>query len=135
MPKDFRILITDDDPVVLYMHKLIIKKSGLSEDITCFLNAKDTLDHIARQEHENNYLIMLDINMPEMSGWDLLDQTAEENHGGIYVVIVSSSVNAEDHDKAKTYSQIIGFIEKPLTDVKIHSLMESHSYKAARQNS
>jgi CheY-like chemotaxis protein len=115
------------------MHKFIIKKSGLSEDISYFLSAKDTLDHIARQPMEN-YLIMLDINMPGMSGWDLLDQITEKNQSGIYVVIVSSSVNFEDHHKARTYSQVIGFIEKPLTDVKIQALMESHLYKTSKLN-
>lgn len=132
MPQDFRILITDDDPVVLYMHRLTIKKCALP-DGTCFLNARDALDHIARQGPGINYLIVLDINMPGISGWDLLDEITEKNHNNIHVIVVSSSVNIGDHEKAKTYPQIIGFIEKPLSVVKLIAIMDSHSYKAAWQ--
>jgi len=130
MLPDLRILITDDDPVILYIHRRAIEKCGLP-DITCFLNGRDTLDHITLQGPDINYLIVLDINMPGISGWDLLDEITEKNHNNIHVIVVSSSVNTGDHEKAKTYSQIIGFIEKPLSDVKMITLMESHSYKTA----
>lgn len=134
MGKEFRILITDDDPVILYMHKHLIKKSGLSADTISFPNAEDTLAYIGSHSPEINYLIILDINMPGMSGWDLLDKIIEKNYKDIFVVIVSSSVDTEDHEKAKTYSQIIAFIEKPLSDPKILTLLESHSYKNSWQN-
>jgi CheY-like chemotaxis protein len=53
--------------------------------------------------------------MPILNGWEFLDSIQRErfaNH--LYVVILTSSVDSSDKVKAKNYSQVIGFLEKPL---------------------
>jgi CheY-like chemotaxis protein len=130
------VIITDDDPVTLFMHTVTVKKSGLSVAPLIFSNAKDTLAfldaQLASQEGlGKRFLILLDINMPEMSGWDLLDSIAEKGYRNVCAVVISSSVNVEDHAKANTYKAVIGFLEKPLSEIKLRTLTESVSYNSA----
>ena len=128
---EFTVLITDDDPVTLYMHKLCVKKSGLSQSFVGFSSANETLEYLDASHGSGvKYLILLDINMPVMSGWELLDSIIKREYGGINVVMVSSSVNVEDYRKAESYDQVVGFIEKPLSQAKILTLTETEKYKA-----
>jgi CheY-like chemotaxis protein len=63
-------------------------------------------------------LILLDINMPVMNGWDFLDLYAAleaELPKKICIVMLSSTVDQADYDRANTYSQVSGFHSKPLT--------------------
>jgi CheY-like chemotaxis protein len=61
------------------------------------------------------YLLLLDINMPVMSGWDFLDAIRLRSYADqVYAVIVSSSIDTGNHKKAEQYKQVIGYLEKPI---------------------
>lgn len=110
------LLIVDDDKMVQTMHTIIVKRSGFSEKPFNFVNGKEALDFIVSNGKEEKYLILLDINMPVMNGWELLDAFSEfgvENE--IFVVMVSSSIDKHDLDKASTYSKVISYVSKPMT--------------------
>ncbi|MEA5139307.1 response regulator [Arcicella rigui] len=110
------LLIVDDDKMVQTMHTIIVKRSGFSEKPFNFVNGKEALDFIVSNGKEEKYLILLDINMPVMNGWELLDAFSEfgvENE--IFVVMVSSSIDQHDLDKASTYSKVISYVSKPMT--------------------
>jgi CheY-like chemotaxis protein len=125
------VVITDDDPVTVFMHNLFVKKSGLTDSPVSFSNAMDTLEYLAKHEGPMHaHLILLDINMPGMSGWDLLSRINENKFRNVNVVIVSSSVNTEDREKADVCEHVIGFLEKPLSNAKIQALMESKRYRS-----
>ena len=111
------ILIVDDDPIILQLHKLIVQKVVEDEDLLFqFEDGKQTLDFIqANDSTEKNYLILLDINMPVMNGWQLLDQLKEiPYHSTIRVAMVTSSIDYRDKMKANEYDQVFDYIEKPL---------------------
>ena len=63
-------------------------------------------------------LFLLDINMPEMDGWEFLYQL---DRMGIEsdVMILSSSVHWDDIERAKEYGNVKCYIQKPLTEEKI----------------
>ena len=69
-----------------------------------------------------NYLVILDLNMPEINGWQFLDAIKELPCTSTKVVIVSSSINIADREKAKTYSPVINFITKPLKEQNLIAL-------------
>ncbi|MFD2517025.1 response regulator [Salinimicrobium flavum] len=111
------IVIVDDDAVVLLLHKILVQKSSLTSNPICYDNAVDTLSFVLNRNPAIPLLILLDINMPQMSGWDLLDELKQlppfEN---VFVVMVTSSINGSDRDRAIQYEKVIDYREKPLTD-------------------
>lgn len=111
-----RLVIVDDDKVVIFLHNLVVKKGSLSMDPLAFTGGKEALDYLHNHHQEDiTYLILLDINMPEMSGWEFLDIIQDMPYANaVSVIMVTSSIDAKDKERAKAYKQVIDFIEKPL---------------------
>jgi CheY-like chemotaxis protein len=110
------IIIIDDDPVSVFLHKVVVIKGELSADPQTFFGGQEALDYLdARDRRPSVYLLLLDINMPVMSGWDFLDAIRSRSYADqVYAVIVSSSIDTGDHKKAEQYKQVIGYLEKPI---------------------
>jgi CheY-like chemotaxis protein len=53
--------------------------------------------------------------MPVMDGWGLLDIIEADFDKKIEIIMVTSSVDQGDKDKAASYSKIIDFLEKPFS--------------------
>jgi len=102
------VLIVDDDEGVRFFHKISVLHSNLSKDCLTFKNGQEAMDYLNGQRNENNtYLVLLDINMPCITGWDFLDAIKNENYSNrLYVVMVTSSVDPADRERAKTYKMI-----------------------------
>jgi CheY-like chemotaxis protein len=116
-------LIVDDDDMVVFLHKMAIAQSGLSQRPAVAFNGGQALDYISQQQTpDTSFLVLLDINMPVMDGWEFLDTIQTFNLlAPIYIVMVTSSVDNRDRKKAKTYTQVIDYVEKPLSvDTCIH---------------
>ena len=115
MDKD--IVVIDDDEVVWFLHKILIQKSDLPSSVHGFISAAEAFQFITgKHPAKKLLLVFLDINMPEMNGWEFLDKLQQETtRENISVVMVTSSINESDQEKARTYPRIIGYIEKPLS--------------------
>src|SRR5687768_11583574 len=108
-------LIVDDDEMVIFLHKIAVVESGLTPNPVIAYNGRQALDFINRSENrETVFLVLLDINMPELNGWEFLD-AIQSVDASIYVVMVTSSVDSRDKKKAKSYKQVIEYMEKPLS--------------------
>ena len=112
-----RILIVDDDKAVRFFHKITVTEGSLTSDPLSFCDGKEALDYLDQHFRESDYyLVLLDINMPVMNGWDLLTAISEKVYAGnVFFAMVTSSVNGADREKARSYSQVIDFIEKPMS--------------------
>lgn len=126
------ILIIDDDEVLLFLHEVIITDL-LTENTTIrpYNNATDAFYYLDSIKNENkSTLILLDLNMPEVSGWDFLDKLNEAGlKDNIVVIIITSSINSNDKLKAKLYSQVIQFMEKPLLVDNIEDWKKNNQLK------
>ena len=121
------ICIIDDDPIYQLITKKIIEKSHLFSQRQSFTDGFDAL-HFFREEKSIPDIILLDIEMPAMDGWDFLDEFCElkENFDKkIYIYIISSSIAKEDIEKASTYDCISGFISKPINLEKLTKIANS----------
>lgn len=118
------VVITDDDESVLFLHSIIIKDNNFSDDPATFCNGKKTLEYLAENaERGEAHLILLDLNMPVMDGWEFLEALDEFDFPvPVYVVIVTSSIDAADREKARSFPHIIDYVEKPISRKVIERL-------------
>ena len=128
---DFKVVIVDDDSVVLFLHKVLIERSILPPAAGSFKNGKEALDHISGNGvRKNPYLVLLDINMPVMNGWDFLDAIQDKDYkDNVYVAMVTSSINTNDIEHAQQYPQVIDYLEKPLRKEACEMLYEKMKEK------
>lgn len=113
---DLDVIVIDDDAVVLFLHKLLIQKSELPSSVQDFQGAEAALKYLKQRQSSNPLLIFLDINMPDCNGWEFLEKLfSVPNNERIYVVMVTSSINESDRSKARQFSHVIDYREKPLS--------------------
>jgi CheY-like chemotaxis protein len=120
-----KIMVVDDDEVVLFLHREILEQCNIPFPSVCFNSARQALSEILLDEGGNTWLVLLDINMPVMNGWDLLEELQKEKSKKVYVVIVTSSIDPDDREKAKKYNQVIDYFEKPISPESVINLMRS----------
>ena len=109
--------IIDDDPIPRFILTNRLKHHQLSETIYEFEHASELISKLRNKTIELPNLVFLDLNMPVLSGWDFLDIVEQESLFGkfeVEVVIVTSSIDQEDRDKAKTYPCVKHYLTKPV---------------------
>ena len=113
------IVLIDDDPISTFVtEKLISRNVKEPCRFYKFQSARKALQEI--YSIRPNYLF-LDLNMPEMTGWDFLDSfNSDKNEAKIY--ILSSSVDERDISKASRYSIVKDYLSKPLIKKYIKSI-------------
>ncbi len=105
------IVLIDDDPISTFVtEKLISKNVKEPCRFYKYQSAKLALEEI--HGIRPNYLF-LDLNMPEMNGWDFLDRFKPENQDA-QIYILSSSVDERDITKASQYQVVKEYLSKPL---------------------
>ncbi|MCH7409264.1 response regulator [Belliella sp. DSM 111904] len=120
----YSIILVDDDPINNLINKRLISKMNIAEQVEEYLEAEKALERLASISPDEKTLILLDINMPVMNGWDFLNQYLEKNkHRKDKIIMLSSSIDFQDQQKAKRYDCVDGFIEKPLTPEKFKNLL------------
>lgn len=127
--KLIEIILVDDDPVVTLLHKNQLKPLGQAPLICS--NGLEAL-HLLRQVDDQNkdFLILLDLHMPVMNGWQFLQALNREAlRSEVHVIIVTSSVVQEDFNQALEYEQVIGFCRKPLNNEDVQEIQNLSEIK------
>lgn len=136
-----KVLIIDDDPIVSFIHKSLVVKRNICSSPKNFSNGIEALDFLhvdSSKEQDTHYLILLDINMPLMNGWEFLDALKDmEVARRAQVVVVTSSPDKEDWEKANNLDLVAYYIEKPLANLdpvkKIKRKIEEKIYNTHLQ--
>ncbi|TDU42843.1 response regulator receiver domain-containing protein [Gelidibacter sediminis] len=118
--------IIDDDPIFIFGAKRMMELANFCESFMIFKNGKEALNNLKSliKTGENiPDVILLDINMPVMDGWEFLDEFIKiESQKPITIFIVSSSIDPTDQDKVKKYQNVSNFIVKPISIETLKSI-------------
>lgn len=135
--KNINIMIVEDDPIVSFLHKRILQKNKIAQNPLTFMNGTEAWDFLVNDSSNKYYLILLDLNMPILNGWQFLDKLEKEEDIShrTRVAIITSSINPADISKAKNYGVVEQYLSKPLREFsEINKLIDSLYNLQARQS-
>lgn len=130
MKKNKIICVIDDEEINQFILKTIIKNLNSEIRILSYTNGEEALASLSQlqvSDQEMPDIILLDINMPLMGGWQFLDEFIKiKNQTGkkIAIYIISSSSAPEDKKKSKTYSEICGYLRRPVEALTLKEIIE-----------
>ncbi|MFP2994672.1 response regulator [Spongiivirga sp. MCCC 1A20706] len=125
MSKPEKILLVDDDDIYLFIAGKTIRKVLPDIDIATCKNGKEA---IQRLQKDKPNILFLDLNMPVMNGWSFLDELKKkEQELGFPIIIVTSSIDYDDKERAKSFDFVKGYIEKPLNESKMQEHLLSRN--------
>lgn len=126
------ILLIDDDPDDNYIHQLVINDWGKCDAIRVVENGPDALAYLSGAD-DPNYIrpevILLDINMPGMNGFEFLEEYHQlDSHlkSNVVVMMLTTSLNPADVNRAGQYDEVTGYRNKPLTKAMLEEVVQEH---------
>ena len=125
-----KLLLIDDDKITQMLCKITVQRVNSDIEVVSVSNGKEALDllnpcldRLAAWPD----LILLDLNMPIFNGWDFLNELTS-NKSKLAdlppIVILTSTINPNDKEKAVSYKCVKGFITKPLNKEHVITLLD-----------
>ena len=134
MEKLGTVLLIDDDAISCYLNQQLLLEMGVFSSIVCITNGLEALDYLkmvypSTSEGASSCpdLVFLDLNMPGLNGFQVLDQLNEMCGSEAFVmnrvVILSTSMHPVDQERAGNY-EVFDYLVKPLTETKIKGVID-----------
>lgn len=123
------IFIVEDDPMYQLILKHLLLKEHRDINISTFNNGQPALVELKKIEAGKNKMpgiILLDINMPVMDGWQFLDGLRDlgvDAIGGTAIYIISSSLDIRDKERALADPRVKGYLYKPVTAEQMNEML------------
>ncbi len=115
------VLLVDDDEATNFVHTMVVKQADCAEMVKSVQNGRQALEYLS-EVIEGTYpppdFIFLDINMPEMDGWEFLrayEKLPTEIQVSTIIVLLTTPLSSDDAEKAKKIPTISGFKNKMLS--------------------
>ena len=110
-------LLIDDNEGDRYLNRRLLIRSGFVGDVREFTYASDALGFLRSPDRPHIDLILIDINMPRMNGFEFADRFEElyaELKGETLLVVLSGSLDPDDRARAEAHPTIDGYVTKPI---------------------
>ena len=121
--------IVDDDPIFVFGIKKMMKLTEFCENFLVFANGQEALDSLTAIINKGGdipQLILLDLNMPIMDGWEFLEEFTKTNPPKeITIYILTSSIDPRDLKRAKQFNRVSNYVIKPITIENLESIKNS----------
>ena len=134
-----KVLCVDDDSISLTISQLLLKRTGFAMEVVTTIDGSDALEYFDNLFTQDTdpiknapELILLDINMPVMNGWEFLQAYVPlyaDKLANTRIVILSSTIDPEDFALAKQYPVVVQFISKPLSIENLEELKLNDAMK------
>src|ERR1041385_658497 len=125
-----RVMVIDDSQMDRYVASYYIKKYSFAEEVILKESAKSALEYLqsfANTPENLPHYIFLDIRMPDLDGFGFLEEYGklpEATRKNCVILMLSSSLNLEDHQRAEKNKFVNRFLEKPLDKEKLEMLAD-----------
>ncbi|MEQ9403255.1 MAG: response regulator [Cyclobacteriaceae bacterium] len=113
-----KILLVDDDDIFLVLGTITIEKLFPAAEIFTVPHGEEALEFLAENDVD---VMFLDLNMPILDGWEVLDELAKRERKRMAIFVVTSSIDPSDREKANKHPLVYDLIEKPLDENNIKS--------------
>ncbi|GAB3244367.1 response regulator [Hymenobacter seoulensis] len=126
------VLLVDDDQTTNYLNRTLLTRLGVTDRILVAEDGEQALrdlrQHCVSPTPSCPVLILLDVNMPGMSGIEFLDHyrqlpLAEQR---AIVIMLTTSLHPRDVQRVEQLQLVSGFLAKPLTAEKVAALLRTH---------
>lgn len=129
-------LLIDDDPTIVFFTQRLFQRAGLAEDLTSFQSPTEGVAFLKEQVEAGTppQVILLDLNMPLMSGWDVLEALKPLEAaltGRCSVYILTSSLAPADKARSQQYPLVVRLLHKPFDQ---HELLAIQAQVAERSS-
>ena len=112
-------ILIDDNRLDNLVNSKVIEKAGVSLSLKIYSSGIDALEEISEGSIQENTIIVVDVQMPMMTGFEFVEKLQElipniSEKASIY--FLSSSIHQDDTERAKELSSVKGFLHKPFTE-------------------
>ena len=127
------ILLVDDDDTTNLVNSFFIRRLDSTLKVHMLNNGKDAIEFLknASPNEEMPCLLMLDVNMSIMNGWEFLDVYSEELDAQLkenIVIVVLTGMDLDENAMAMTHPNVVEMVQKPLSDIKFRALVTKHFF-------
>jgi CheY-like chemotaxis protein len=122
------VYVVEDDAITSKITELHLRQHGAFRQVQRYQNGQPAFAALLQASvHPTQLpdLILLDLNMPVMDGWEFLDAlSAQSWQELVSVCVLTSSIHPEDIEKAKTYPEVRGYFTKPVTTNLLNQVVQ-----------
>lgn len=120
-----KILLVDDDKVLNFLNRKILKDNKVHCEVAEALNGQQALDYLDKSD-ECPDVILLDINMPQLDGFQFLTEFAKLSNPctRTKIFMLTSSLRDEDKNAALANRLVTGYFDKPLSTMHIERMLD-----------
>ena len=121
------VALVDDDEITNFLNQRVVSELDFANNVKVFSNGKEILDHM-KEATEKPELILLDINMPVMNGFEFLKAhklLKDSQKANVIIIMLTSSLLEKDMEMAKEL-EITEFVPKPLSKEKLEEVVAKY---------